>query len=48
MVRKTGRNCEGRGDSVHKVDLSIAKDVFQEAIEHVHCILKALVKVDGN
>ena len=38
----------GRGDSVHKVDLSIAEDVFQEAIEHVHRILEALVKVDGD
>jgi 5'-methylthioadenosine phosphorylase len=38
----------GRGDSVHKVDLSAAEDVFEEAIEHVHRILEALVKVDGD
>jgi len=38
----------GRGNSVHKVDLSAAEQVFENAIEHVHRILEALVKVDGD
>ncbi|MBV8466608.1 MAG: S-methyl-5'-thioinosine phosphorylase [Burkholderiales bacterium] len=38
----------GRGDSLHKVDLRLAENVFEDAIEHVHRILEALVKVDGD
>jgi 5'-methylthioadenosine phosphorylase len=38
----------GRADSQHRVDLAAAEDVFQPAIERVHRILEALVKVDGN
>ncbi|QDQ28886.1 S-methyl-5'-thioinosine phosphorylase [Chitinimonas arctica] len=38
----------GRGDSRHHVDLAAAAGVFDTAIEHVHRILEALVKVDGD
>jgi 5'-methylthioadenosine phosphorylase len=38
----------GRGDSKHHVDLAAAETVFQDAIEHVHRMLEALVKVDGD
>ncbi|MBL8506831.1 MAG: hypothetical protein JNM11_00080, partial [Chitinimonas sp.] len=38
----------GRGNSQHHVDLAAAEGVFGEAIEHVHRILEALVKVDGD
>ncbi|WP_374355453.1 S-methyl-5'-thioinosine phosphorylase [Chitinimonas sp.] len=38
----------GRADSRHKVDLAAAEGVFKEAIERVHRILEALVKVDGD
>lgn len=38
----------GRGDSRHHVDLAAAEGIFDEAIEHVHRILEALVKVDGD
>ncbi|WP_028446763.1 S-methyl-5'-thioinosine phosphorylase [Chitinimonas koreensis] len=38
----------GRGDSAHQVDLAAAEGVFHEAIEHVHRVLEALVKVDGD
>lgn len=38
----------GRADSRHQVDLAAAESVFQDGIEHVHRILEALVKVDGD
>jgi 5'-methylthioadenosine phosphorylase len=38
----------GRADSRHEVDLAAAEDVFQPAIERVHRILEALVKIDGD
>ncbi|PHV12490.1 S-methyl-5'-thioinosine phosphorylase [Chitinimonas sp. BJB300] len=37
----------GRGNSLHKVDLAAAETIFQAAIEHVHRMLEALVKVEG-
>jgi 5'-methylthioadenosine phosphorylase len=38
----------GRVDSRHQVDLAAAEGVFKEAIERVHRILEAVVKVDGD
>lgn len=38
----------GRGDSKTHVDLAAAETVFAEAMEHVHRILEALVKVQGD
>lgn len=37
----------GRGDSKHHVDLSAADGIFGEAMGHVHRILEAVVKVEG-